>query len=47
MNKEKKHSDGANFRETVEKKIQEAITKAKGKDQKVISELKPKSGKGL
>jgi hypothetical protein len=45
MNKEKNQNDGANFTQTVEKKIQEAITK--GKDQKVISEPKPKSGKGL
>lgn len=45
MNKNENQSDGANFAETVEKKIQEVITK--GKDEKVITEPKPKSGKGL
>ncbi len=45
MNKDEKQNDNSVFTEDVEKKIQEAITKGKG--QKVISELKPQSGKGL
>lgn len=45
MDKKEKQNVGGNFLETVEKKIQEAITK--GRDQHVISEPKPKSGKGL
>lgn len=45
MNRKEKQNDNSVFTEDVEKKIQETITK--GKDQKVISEPKPKSGKGL
>ena len=45
MNNKENQKNGTVFTEAVEKKIQEAITK--GKDHKVISEPKPKSGKGL
>jgi hypothetical protein len=45
INKEKKQNGSANFTEAVEKKIQELIIK--GKEEKAISEPKPKSGKGL
>jgi len=45
MNNRENQKEGTVFTEAVEKKIQEVITK--GKDQKVITEPKPKSGKGL
>lgn len=45
MNTKEKQIKKLAFSDLVEKKIQGLITK--GKDHKVISEPKPKSGKGL
>lgn len=45
MNKKENQNDGTIFLETVENKIEVAF--AKSKEEKVVSEPKPKSGKGL